>query len=260
MAEIILAEHHDQVYSVWEERGHKNLSVSHVDFHCDMRGILIDRVKQTAIFTSHRETTFVDRGNYLAHAIMNGIVSDLKWVHGPHAGRGYDVGPIVSYETDLRTPFYKLKHRLSGRNAVSVQYEELLLSSWQGMRENEQLDLDWDGLMSVEYDKTHREMLIQEFLSKNYDHTPQITFLVYSPGYSDADRSLYHDFAKELSMKFKADITQLPETKLVTEGERFSGLRSFAKKILPDGVRECKRNVTRKYRKGQTEKDLAFYQ
>ena len=95
MAEIIIAVNHEQVYPVWSERGIKGAMLTHVDFHCDMRGIMIDRKRGSAFFTSHRESTFIDRGNFLAHAIMNGIINDLKWVHGPRGGRAFDIGPVV---------------------------------------------------------------------------------------------------------------------------------------------------------------------
>jgi len=43
MTELIIAEEHSQLYDVWLERGYRNLSVCHEDFHCDMRGLLINR-------------------------------------------------------------------------------------------------------------------------------------------------------------------------------------------------------------------------
>ena len=92
MSKIIIAEHHDQVFSYWKEHNMRDLKVAHLDYHCDMRGLLIDREKGTAFFTSDRETRFVDRGNFLAHAIMDGTVRHLTWVHSENSGRGYDHG------------------------------------------------------------------------------------------------------------------------------------------------------------------------
>ena len=50
MPTIFLADHHDQVYTFWKEHGMRGLSVAHVDSHCDMRGLLIDRPNQRACF------------------------------------------------------------------------------------------------------------------------------------------------------------------------------------------------------------------
>ncbi|MEM7069494.1 MAG: hypothetical protein AAF478_11495 [Pseudomonadota bacterium] len=259
MSELIIAEHHDQVYSVWEKRGYRNLSVAHVDFHCDMRGIMIDRPASTAFFTSHRESTFVDRGNFLAHAIMKGFVTDLNWIHCQNSGRGSDVGPVVSYETDLLANWYRLKHRMSKRISVEFNFEEGLLSKWNGPRPGEQLDLDWDALASVEYMQPYKETMISDFLSRNFKHVPEVTFLVYSPGYSDPDRTLFYDFAKELAGKFKAEINELPKADLVTDGERFSALRGIAKTILPNKIRHIKRDISRWKNRYQATNDLAFY-
>jgi hypothetical protein len=87
MVEIIACEEHDQVYEIWRQRGLRNLRVTHVDFHCDMRGLLIDRPRQQAYFIGAPAARRVDPGNFLAHAIMEGTVSALRWVHGPYGGR-----------------------------------------------------------------------------------------------------------------------------------------------------------------------------
>jgi len=252
MPEIIIAEHHDQVYPVWVERGMRGVKLTHVDFHCDMRGILIDRTKNSAIFTSHRETTFVDRGNFLAHAIMNGIVTDLRWIHDQHGGRAFDIGPTVSYETDFLAPWFRLKHALSDRTEKEFVYEETLMSSWEGPRAGEQLDIDWDGLASVEYSKSTREKLVSQFLAKDFTHIPEITFLVYSPGYSDPDKSLFEDFAKALSQKFQAELVRLPVTELNTEGEQFG----YIKRAIPQPVKDIKRELMRRIRHAQAADDL----
>lgn len=259
MSEIIIGEHHDQVYNVWQERGMKNLNVAHVDYHCDMRGILINRPNGTAQYISKRESAFVDRGNYLAHAIMDGMVNKLKWVHDINSGRGFDHGPVVNYESDFMAPLYQLRHKLSGREAVKFEYQQCLLSNWKGMEKDQQLDLDWDALASVEFDDAYQNNLIEGFLSKDLKNTPPVTFLIYSPGYSNPDRTLFDDFAKELSKKFKAKITTLPQTELVTDGERFSALRNIAKSILPPQVKTTKQAITRKLRQVDIKNDLSFY-
>lgn len=255
MAELILADNHEQVYSVWEERGMHGLKVAHVDFHCDMRGVMIDRSRGRAIFTSHHESTFIDRGNFLGHAIMNGIVEDVRWVHDLHGGRLHDIGPVVSYESDLMTPWYRFKHHWAGRQGASLDYRECLLSDWSGLRPGEQLDLDWDGLASVEYDPAYREALVAQFLAKDFGEGPELAFLVYSPGYSDPDRSLYEAFAEQLADKFNAHIVRLPQQELNTQGESFGALR----RIVPSQVKTVKRAFSKRLRRFDAARDLEFY-
>lgn len=259
MPEIIVAEHHEQVYSVWRERGMRDLKLAHVDFHCDMRGILIDRVRSRAFFTSHRETSYIDRGNFLAHAIMNGIVTDLRWVHDSHGGRGHDSGPVVSYETDFLAPWYRHQHRRSGRNDMPIRFLECLFADWEGVRPGEQLDIDWDALASIEFTHTHREALVSQFLDRNFSVIPEVTFLVYSPGYSDPDRTLFESFAKQLASKFQANIVRLPQTELNTQGKRFRSGGGWIRKLVPAPVRNLKKFLMQRWRQFETARDLEPY-
>ncbi|MEM1318305.1 MAG: hypothetical protein AAGF29_08575 [Pseudomonadota bacterium] len=256
MPQVILADHHDQVYTYWREHGARGLSVAHVDSHCDMRGLLIDRPKQRASFTSHRESTFVDRGNFMSHAIMEGMVTKLTWIHNAQSGRGYDHGPVVSYESDAMAPLYRYRHKRSGREDVALTYHECLFEDWKGLAQGEQLDLDWDALASVEFSNELQNQMIAGFLEIDLKHTPDVTFLIYSPGYSNPDRSLYEDFGKELASKFKAEIVRLPEQDLVTDGERFSAVRGVVKKLIPPQVMATKRAVNRWARLRATANDL----
>lgn len=234
----------------------RGLSVAHVDSHCDMRGLLIDRPSQRACFTSHRESTFVDRGNFMTHAIMEGMVKRITWIHNEHSGRGYDHGPVVAYESDKLAPLYRFRHNRSDRQDMPLAYHECLFEDWNGLREHEQLDLDWDALASVEFSDELQNKMIGGFLDTDLKHTPDVTFLIYSPGYSNPDRSIYRDFGKELASKFKADIVTLPEQELVTDGERFSAVRGAVKKLIPPQMMTTKHAVTRWARLRATANDL----
>ena len=123
MTEIFVAEEHSQLYDLWLERGARNLSVCHVDFHCDMRGLLIDRRLGQACFVDRRIPYVhrLDSGSYLAHAVMNGMVADLRWVHDDFGGRSYDYLHCVKYETDFSALPYRL---LGNRELRPVNYAE----------------------------------------------------------------------------------------------------------------------------------------
>jgi hypothetical protein len=256
MPKIYVADNHEQVYPIWQEHKIKGAKLTHLDFHCDMRGIMIDRKASLAFFTSERETTFIDRGNFLAHAIMNGMISDIRWVHGPRGGRAYDVGPVVSYETDTMARLHRYKHKRSGREAVSLKFQQRLLKDWNGLQKNELLDLDWDAFASVEYEATHREALIEAFFAKEFKYIPEITTLIYSPGYSDPDRTLFETFTKQLADKFNAEIIQIEQAPLNTEGESKSKLRKFIKQIAPPQVRTAKLKLSRAWRMYESSADL----
>jgi len=259
MPEIIIADNHEQAYPVWEQHGLKHALLTHVDFHCDMRGIMIDRKQGRAFFTSHRESTFIDRGNFLAHAIMNEMVSDLRWIHGPRGGRAFDIGPVVSYETDFLAKRHFRYHERSGQEAVPLKFEEGLLADWKGTRENEILDIDWDTFASVEYEADHRKELIEVFFARDFSHVPELTTLIYSPGYSDPDRSLFDEFAERLADRFSAGIIRLPKAPLNIEGESKSSLRKLAKRLAPPQVKQFKRSLSRQWRQLESAGDLEFY-
>jgi hypothetical protein len=210
MPTIFIAEHHDQVLAFWKERHMTDLDVVHFDFHCDMRGIMIDRKAGNAFFVSHQDTTFVDKGNYLAHAVMDGRVTKLTWVLNENAGRRCDTGPVVSYESDALAPLLHRKHQQIGGRKVPLTYRQCLDADWGGMEPGQQLDLDWDALASVTYDEETQKRYIDAFLAKDFQHIPDITFLVYSPGYSNPERSLFHAFGEALAEKFGAQIETLP--------------------------------------------------
>jgi len=259
MPEIIIADNHEQVYPVWKEHGLKNALLTHVDFHCDMRGIMIDREQGRAFFTSQRESTFIDRGNFLAHAIMNGMISDLRWVHGPRGGRAFDIGPVVSYETDFFSRRHFRYHEQSGDMAVTLKFEEGLLSDWEGTRINEILDVDWDTFASVDYEAEHRKTLIETFFTRDFSNVPDLTTLVYSPGYSDPDRTLFDEFALRLADRFSASIVRLPQAPLNVEGESKSSLRKLAKRLAPPQVKQFKHGLSRQWRQLESAGDLEFY-
>jgi len=211
LPEILIAEEHDQIYQVWLERGLHNIAVAHIDFHCDMRGLMIDRLRGVAYMASKYEARFVDDGNFLSHAIMNGIVSSIRWVHDYHGGRRHDFGDTVKYESDTTASAHGLLHLLRGGNEVSIAFEELYFCDWEGVRPGEYLDIDWDAIASVEYQPSYIRKLMDDFLNREFPVIPETTFLVFSPDYSYPDRNMFAAFAGRLEKKFSAQIIRLPK-------------------------------------------------
>ena len=210
MPEIYVGEEHSQVYDLWRERGWRGLRLSHIDFHCDMRGLLIDRRRGRAYLIDSQDARMskADSGNFLAHAVMAGIVTSVRWVHDDFGGRRYDVG-TVKYEGDLTAMPHRLVHRLERGAEVVIEYDDLSFASWDGVRRGEHLDIDWDGLASVDYDRERIARLTTALLARDFP-APETTYLVYSPGYSHPDRTLFDDFLTKLAAKFGADVRRLP--------------------------------------------------
>ena len=83
---IYLIERHDQLLDIWRAQNATNLRVAHLDFHCDMRGLLIDRTAGCA-YDIGALRAGVDQGNFLAHAILQGRVQRVRWRHDVPGGQ-----------------------------------------------------------------------------------------------------------------------------------------------------------------------------
>jgi len=263
--ELIIAEQHDQVYHVWAERGVRNLRVAHVDFHCDMRGLVVDRKQQRAFRKAEHEAGFVDLGNWLGHAIMNGMVTDLLWIHDPFGGRMYDDGATVGYETDFLARWHDWQHRRRDGDDVPIAYKEIPLTDWKGPRSGEHLDIDWDALACTDYSLDYTKQLIDMFLDRDFSFIPETTFLVFSPDYSHPDRDLFEAFAEQLAAKFNADIKRLPMPEMKAslsdaEPGLLTNVKAAAKQrvrhYFPGGGRRVKRSVIKSTRYFQSRYDL----
>jgi hypothetical protein len=207
MTELIIAEEHGQLYDLWLERGDRNLSVCHLDFHCDMRGLLIDRRLGRARFVWQNipYIRWLDSGSFLSYAVMNGIVTKLRWVHDDFGGRTYDDLYCVKYETD----FTSLPYLLMGKQRwVPVTYAEQTFADWGGLQPGELLDIDWDAIAFVDYDEKHIRRLMAEILAR--DFKPETVFVARSPGYSHPDLDLFDEFVAGLENKFNVQAVRLP--------------------------------------------------
>jgi hypothetical protein len=200
---FVAAEHH-RLYHHWKETGARGLRLSHVDFHCDMRGLLIDRAGQRAAVDRPEELERVDQGNFLLHAIREGMVAGLEWVHDPWGGRPYDLG-TVRYLTDRRT-------RLLGAPSTGwmpLAFRERALADWTGPREGEHLDLDWDALACRVYDHATVQRLTRGFLETDFRHRPEAVYFIYSYCSSHIDDDAFEGFLEQLRRKLDARVERL---------------------------------------------------
>jgi hypothetical protein len=207
MTQIFIAEEHSQLYDLWLERGDRNLTVCHIDFHCDMRGLLIDRRSGKARYVHqyHSSMNRLDSGSFLTYAVMNGIVTTLRWVHDDYGGREYDVVYGVKYEKD----FTALPYRLwNSKKWVPLSYTEQTFTDWDGPRQGEHLSIDWDGIAYIDYDENHIRLLMDEVLG--YRDLPEIVFIARSQEYSHPNQALFDEFVLRLEKKFNTKAMPLP--------------------------------------------------
>jgi hypothetical protein len=207
MISLFVADEHSPLYDLWIERGDRNLSVCHVDFHDDMRGLLIDRKQGKAryVWQSDPFMNRLDSGSFLAHAIMNGIVTSLRWVHDDFGGRKYDDLYCVKYETDFTAlPFL----RAGKQNWVPVTFQEQTFVEWSGPQPYEYLSIDWDGIAFIDYDENHIRRLMAEILRREF-YTESI-FVSRSHAYCNPDTTLFNEFIAGLEEKFKTKAVYLP--------------------------------------------------
>ena len=205
---LYVAAEHSPLYDLWQEKGCRNLSVCHVDFHCDMRGLLIDRRHGRARFVWQSDPFMnrLDSGSFLAHAVMNGFVTNLRWVHDVFGGRDYDHLYCVKYETDFSAlPF----HVMPGGRWVPLNFTEQTFADWGGPQPGEYLSLDWDALAFADYEEAHIRRLMAEILDR--DFSPEGIFVAHSPEYCHPEQALFDEFIMRLEEKFKTLAVRLPD-------------------------------------------------
>jgi hypothetical protein len=171
-----------------------------------MRGLLIDRRFGQArlVWQCDPWINRLDSGSFLAHAVMNGIVTNLRWVHDDFGGRKYDDLYCVKYETDLSA----LPFRLAGRGKwVPLTFKEQTFAEWDGPHPGEHLCIDWDAIANIEYGETKIRRLMSEFL--NRELKVGCVFVARSPDYCCPDRSLFEDFVSVLEKKLNVQAQRI---------------------------------------------------
>ena len=205
---IYSVESHEQVLGIWRRNKTRNAKVLHVDFHCDLRGLLIDRKAQTAYRIWDRFPQ-LDEGNFLTHAVLEGIVREVRWVHDEPGGRKDDL-KTVKYATDSSALIHRLLLALRHNHGIPIGYDVVPTDMWSGINEGEILDVDWDYFASTVYPSHSIQRRIDSFLSNDFKRVPEQTFVCYSPEYSHPTRSQFDRFVRELAARFEAEVVTVP--------------------------------------------------
>jgi UPF0489 domain len=207
MCVIYVVEEHQQVLTLWQEQEAHSLHVLHLDAHCDMRGLLIDRQAQLAyrIWDKNRQ---VDQGNYLTHAILEGRISNLRWVYNEQGGRQNDVG-TVKYESDLSAVLYRGFLRLQRNHGIPINFEDVPYNAWMGLYDVEILDIDWDFFAGFGNPQGTIQANVDPFLKREFHSVPAQVYVCYSPDFSYPSREQFHDFIASLARIFTAEVVEL---------------------------------------------------
>ena len=208
---IYVIESHEQALDIWRGEQTRDAKIVHVDFHCDMRGLLIDRRKQLAFRIRDRYAS-LNEGNFLTHAILEGIVREIRWIHDDPGGRKDDL-KIVKYHSDISAQAHRLIIGLQRVKGIPIQFEVMTSEKWDGIRPGEILDIDWDYLAGLDYTADSIPGRVDSFLSRDFGNFPDQSIVCQSPEYCHPTKQQFENFVEELAKKFDADIIQLPEPK-----------------------------------------------
>ncbi|MBO85373.1 MAG: hypothetical protein CL927_08445 [Deltaproteobacteria bacterium] len=184
--------------------GARDLRLSQLDVHCDLRGLTIDRTRQLAHVHDPRELEHVDQGNLLTGAIHAGMVRERTSAHHPFGGQRDDLG-TVRERTDQRT-------RLGSPTPDLWQplaYLEVDLHFWNGPQEGAHLDLDWDGLACRLYPKDFVRALQQGVLDRDFRWRPEVVGFIYSDCRSHIDDDAFDNVLDALRRKLDATVERL---------------------------------------------------
>jgi len=245
MSTIYVMEHHDQLLRLWQTQQASSLRILHLDFHCDMRGLLVDRPRQTA-FSIFDINPAVGQGNFITHAILEGRVQQVRWVHDEPGGRQHDVG-TVKYESDLTAQPYRWLLALKKQRGIPIQYQVIPYRQWTGLAEGEVFDIDWDFFAATEYPIDTVQRRVDSFLARNFNQSPRQIYLCYSPDYSHPTRTQFENFVDDLAKLFKAKVERLK-----TDSQQ-PAPKPIYKKVLPAPLMRLARtlyyNINLQFRK-----------
>lgn len=211
---IYTMERHHELLHLWREQEATGLRVVHLDFHCDLRGMLIDRKEGRAYRTRDRFPA-LDQGNFLAHAIIEGRVESIRWVHDEPGGRADDIG-TVKYESDLSAVPHRLALRARRVDGFPIEHDVVRSDQWEGLRAGECLDIDWDYFASAEYPVETIGERVGRFWDRAMGETPRDVYICYSPEYSHPSRPQFGEFVAELADRLDVGVVEYRSSEIPT--------------------------------------------
>lgn len=206
---LYVIDSHEQALGIWRKQQLTNAKLLHIDFHCDQRGLLVNRKKNLAypIWTRFQN---VDEGNFLKHAIVDGIINSVRWVHDLPGGRQHDV-KTLKYHTDFSAIVHRLLHLLSKTPPTSYRLETCLANQWDQVQPDEILDIDWDFFAAKEYAIESIPQRIELFFDRDFTVPPSQIIICHSPEYCHPTDVLFEQFVERIKTQFGADLIRMPK-------------------------------------------------
>ena len=236
MTKLYTLRDHDQLYQHWQHQRAVDLHVLHIDFHCDMVGLLVDRQNDRA-YSGLRERQQLHEGNFLTQAILDGMVTGVHWVHDTPGGRVDDTY-VVKYASDW-SAYWPLQ-RLQREQAAGLPFEldVSTTNTWDGQLHIDQaLDIDWDYFACTDYDADSIQARVDRFWDTELSGTPAEIYVCESWNYVHPSHTLYEQFVERLADRFSAEITPLPPI------NRPEPIRTNARNWLPAPLFTTMRNA-----------------
>ncbi|MBI4866537.1 MAG: hypothetical protein HY816_06270 [Candidatus Wallbacteria bacterium] len=190
---LCVAREQEAMLDCLRRHGRRGMRFLHVDRHCDMRGWVVDRAGRRGGWL--HGSGAIDSGNVLAHAVAEGWIERVDWLHEPDAGREDDLGTFLTVEESGRWPW-----RLMGSSGpaewrpfeLSEWNDPSALNRWSG----EGLGLDWDHFAPFPCSERAARRRMQEFLDALPRPWPELVFLCASPGYASAHLGLFDELVR----------------------------------------------------------------
>ncbi|MEM9940634.1 MAG: hypothetical protein AAF939_03515 [Planctomycetota bacterium] len=206
---LFVIENHHQLYDIWEDYEFRNISVTHLDFHCDMRGIMVDPKRQLG-YRIPDVRKGVDMGNFLAHAVFDGFVNEIKWIYDTPGGRKWDIHTI-KHTSDFTSMPYKFLANTGAIRPFEFPYQEVLMKDWQGVGKGEFLDIDWDIFAALEIDQQELEERVDSFFQKTHHQDVVGISICYSPHHIHSSQPQFQQFVDQVAALFNAEIIEEKE-------------------------------------------------
>jgi hypothetical protein len=217
MTILYQVEDHGAILEVLRRNGSSDLRLLHLDEHCDMRGLIIDRSLGRAATTRDAplRAGIVYGGNFLTWAVIEGLVGSVRWIYGQHGGRAEDV-ETLKYTTDLTALPYRIG--LLRTNWRPFHLRELRYEQWRGLEDGEHLDIDWDFFATIRAPREEIASRVEEFFSRPMAERPPAIYAAYSPRYSHPSRELFETFCQELASRCDAHVVKVQEERRADGG------------------------------------------
>ena len=209
MTTLYLANDHSTMLHLWRRRNTRGLRLLRFDAHCDLRGLVFDEERKRAAprWDPRLLQGSVDGGNFLSHAVLEGRIRSIRWIHGPHGGRERDVGTVALVSD------FPQRWLLRFRRAwVPLEFRsQLLTDASLALETGEQLDVDFDYFASRLAPQASIEPAIQGFFQLPWSNRPREIYLARSPAYCHVVPKAMQAFVDRLAERFSADVVELPD-------------------------------------------------